>query len=85
MNRLAEVAATVADAREGNSGRIEIGVGLDIPDPDFGTALQITADRAEEIALPLTLFVTNANELSTIAKAEHPWAEPSSSLRKTAA
>ena len=43
---LAEVATALAKAREGSSGRVEIVVGLGIPDPDFGTALHITANSA---------------------------------------
>jgi hypothetical protein len=67
---LAEVAAALADAREASGGRIDILVGLDIPDPHFGTALRITANGAEEIAYALAVFVTHANELSTLMKAE---------------
>ena len=67
---LADVATALADARDASSGRIEIVVGLNIPDPHFGTALHITANSAEEIAHALAVFVTHANELSTIMKAE---------------
>jgi hypothetical protein len=67
---LADVAAALADAREGSSGRIEIVVGLNIPDPHFGTALHITANSPEEIAHALALFVTRAEELSTTMQAE---------------
>ena len=64
---LADVATALADAKR--SG-IEIVVGLDIPDRYFGTVLRITADSAEDIALPLAVFVTRADELSAIMKAE---------------
>ena len=67
---LAEVATALAKAREGSSGRVEIVVGLDIPDPHFGTALHITANSAEEIAYALAAFVTRASDLSTKMKAE---------------
>jgi hypothetical protein len=67
---LAEVATALADAREASSGRIEIVVGLNIPDRHFGTALHITANSAEEIARAVAVFVTRANELSAIMKAE---------------
>jgi hypothetical protein len=67
---LADVAKALADAREPSSGRVEIVVGLDIPDPHFSTTLHITANSAEEIARPLAVFVTRANELSTVMKAE---------------
>jgi hypothetical protein len=67
---LAEVATALADAREASSGHVEIVIGLDIPDSHFGTALHTTQDSAEEIALSLAVFVTRADELSTIMKAE---------------
>jgi hypothetical protein len=67
---LAEVATALADAREASGGRIDILVGLDVPDPHFGTALRITADSAEEIAHALAVFVTRASDLSTKMKAE---------------
>jgi hypothetical protein len=67
---LADVATALANAREGSSGHVEIVVGLDIPDPHFGTALRITANSPEEIAHALAVFVTRASELSTMMKAE---------------
>ncbi len=67
---LADVATALADAREASSGRVEIVVGLDIPDPHFGTALRITKDTAEEITYELAVFVTHADELSVTMKAE---------------
>lgn len=67
---LAGVATALADAREANSGHIEIVVGLDIPDRHFGTALHITTNSAEEIAYALAVFVTRAEELSAAMEAE---------------
>jgi hypothetical protein len=67
---LAEVVTSLANARGASSGHVDIVVGLDIPDPHFGTALHITANSAEEIAHALAVFVTKANELSTMMKAE---------------
>lgn len=67
---LADVAAALADAREARSGRVEIVIGLDIPDPHFGTALHMTQESAEEIAVPLAVFVTRADELSAVMNAE---------------
>ena len=67
---LTEAATALADARAASSGRVEIVVGLGIPDPHFGTALHITADSAEEIAYALAMFVTRAKELSATMKAE---------------
>ena len=67
---LAEAATALADAREASSGHVEIVVGLDIPDPHFGTAMHISQTSAEEIALRLAVFVTRANELSEIMKTE---------------
>jgi hypothetical protein len=43
---------------------------LTYSDPHFGTALRITANGAEEITHALAVFVTHANELSTLMKAE---------------
>lgn len=67
---LAEVATALADARETSGGHAGIVVGLDIPDRYFGTAMVITANSAEEIAHALALFVTRADELSAMMKAE---------------
>jgi hypothetical protein len=67
---LAEVATTLADARKASGGHVEIVIGLDIPDPHFGTALRIAAHTPEEIAHALAVFVTCASELSTLMKAE---------------
>jgi hypothetical protein len=67
---LIEVATALAVARDASSGRVEIVVGLGIPDPHFGTALHITANSPVEIAHALAVFVTRANELSAIMKSE---------------
>ena len=67
---LGDVARALADARAAAGGRIEIVVGLDIPDRHSGTALHIAADSAEDIAHPLAAFVVQANELSRMMKAE---------------
>jgi hypothetical protein len=67
---LADAATALAEARKASNRPVEIVVGLDIPDPHFGTALHITVHSAEEIALPLAVFVTRADELWATMKAE---------------
>jgi hypothetical protein len=67
---LADVADALADARQATTGRVEIVVGLNTPDPHFGTAMHITSNTPEEIGLELALFVTHAEELSATMKAE---------------
>jgi hypothetical protein len=68
---VADVAAALAEAREGSGGRIEIVFALDIPDRHLGTALVIGPDSSpEDIAYELALFATRAEELSATMKAE---------------
>jgi hypothetical protein len=67
---LADVATALGDAQKAGGGHIDIVVGLTIPDRHFETAMTIRADSPEEVALTLALFVTHAEELSTVMKAE---------------
>jgi hypothetical protein len=67
---LAEVATALADVKKARTGHVELFVGLDIPDPQFGTALRITSDSAEEIARAVAAFVTHAEKLSTLMMEE---------------
>lgn len=67
---LADVAFTLASVSKMVDGKVEIVVGLDIPDDHFGTAMSIGSNNPEEIALKLSHFVVHANQLSKTMQSE---------------
>jgi hypothetical protein len=67
---LADTAETIADAASDIGGEVEIFVGLNIPDKNWGTAMRIKAGNAEDIARALALFVVNADKISKMMQEE---------------
>ena len=67
---LADTAETIAGAASDIGGEVEIFVGLNIPDKNWGTAMQIKAGNPEDIARALALFVVNANKISKMMEEE---------------
>ena len=70
VKSLAEVATTLAEAANAVEGDVEIVVGLDIPEENWGTAMVIRANSPEQIARALASFVMHAERLSKEMKAE---------------
>lgn len=67
---LADTAETIADAASDMGGEVEIFVGLNIPDKNWGTAMRINAGSAEDVARALALFVVNADKISKMMQEE---------------
>ena len=67
---LVDVAKTLATAADSVDGKVTIGVGLNIPDDHFGTAISIKPGDPEEMARVLASFIVHAEQISKAMQAE---------------
>ena len=70
-------AAALSEAAHVMPDRSCLYIGIDVPEPNFGTVLEITGRRPEEIAVQLATFVLSADEIhaevaEAVAKGDGP-------------